>query len=191
MINNIGVIGGRNRGQGAPPTNERWVGSPNTNGVPDSPVGPWTNYTNSADRIYGRKWVATEDGTATHMNLRWADTVNVGTYGAFLCIVKNGDICGQIAIDPDTAGPEAWTGDIAVPAVYGRSLSFVTGDVMVIAMAFDGNGGPHGISQDLTADSTGNQYATVTVIATGPPSDITFSESSANKDAAFIMKYEV
>lgn len=167
----------------------KWAGYPTTDGVPDEPSGAWGDYTNTADREYGRDWTATENGTATHVNIRWATQISTGPFGAFLFLYNNGTKVGQIAIDPLTAGANSWTGDIALVETSPGSLDFSSLDILVFGMAFDGSGSLCGLKKDDGNGGPGAQFASGIVDASGPPASVSFSTSGINTDIAAIVKY--
>lgn len=195
MTFSIGIGTGLTSGrllETSPPEPEvaKWVGFSNTDGVPDAPIGAWGDYANSLDRQYGREWIATESGTATHVNIRWALNINFGAFGTFLILYNNGTKVGQVTIDPLTAGANSWTGDIALIEESPGSLDFSSTDVLVFGLGFDGHGTLNGgLKKDDGASGPGVKFASGTVDASGPPASVSFSTSGVNNALGSILRY--
>ena len=167
---------------------DKWAGYPNTNGVPDDGSASWVSYEQQTDRIFGFKWTATENGTISHVNLNIAEW-NPGANGGFIVVYNNGTKVAQSVLSSPTENE--WTGELSIAVVSGESLVFSTSDVLVFGLAFDGDGSLYtGLQRDEN-QSYYNEYAAVTVGATGPPAEVSFSTSGTYQGNGIILRYAV
>ena len=173
---------------------DKWVGFPNTAGVPAA-IGDETNYSNGSDRTYTRRWTANEAGTITGVNIRPAynDTADM-----FIIVYKqvqgSGDIDKIAQMDiADDYSQTTWRGYETAVVFGGESLSFNSGDVFWFGVGFDGATGVGGISRDID-DATGevyNQYNSSSVNpSTGPSTPLVFSTSGTARGLCTILRYD-
>ena len=161
----------------------KWVGYPNTDGVPEDPVGYWGAYENSDDRVYAKRWVATEAGTITHVNVRWGN--NLGFTDLWI-VAYNGDNLAGYAAITSPAG-DSWEGDTELTEASPGSLSFQTDDVLRFGICFDADG-TCGLGRDTGIGDENNWYDTQAV--SGSPTDpASWSQSGSLDGIGCILRY--
>lgn len=173
-----------------------WVGYQNNNGPPDDGSANWVDYSNQADRFYGRRWTATglhatNGGTITHINVRYPSEVVPGPNGVCLTVIVNGTTVGYVDVVATITG-STWSGELAVTAMSGQSLDVSNGDEIDFGIAFDGDGTNYcGISRDNNLSDGYNRYASITFPATGlPPASITTGASGTYQGAGAILRLD-
>jgi hypothetical protein len=185
-----GIIISGSTGGGA---NSHWIGYPTTNGTPDAPDGSWLDgadgYVNDDDRMYGLQRTASENGTVTHLNVRWTGQ---GDYfaDAWLVVYINGSLAGQADI-PDSPTIDQWSGEYVIIEDSTDSLDFSTGDTISAGVGFEAigtTGDTWGVSMDSGA--TWDCYYWSGSLASGPPASATWSASGGNDGAAVIIRYD-
>lgn len=126
----------------------------------------------------GTEWTATEDGTATSINVYLTDTSS-GHVSLYKNITGTITLLGKGAVTKTGAG---FSGDIPLVAEGGQSLTFLTNDELYYTYSFTSQAGYVGRED---AGGTGMYYSTTG----GAPSTITFS-TSAGRKMAIGFKYE-
>jgi len=162
-----------------------WAGYPETSGTPATVTGNWQDYANTSDREYCTIWTATENGTATHVNVRYDTDVNVGANGCYLVLYNGTDLIGYKKVTPSTS---SWSGEVALTEDSSGSLAFSTNDVLRFGIAFDGAGTDMSISYD---DGLSGDYAEYDneVVGASAPATCSWSTSGTAHDIAAILRY--
>lgn len=159
------------------------VGYPSTACVPDSPVGTLTAYGVSGDRVYARRWTATENGRATEINVRWgvADPAPTDLWVA----AYNGTTLMGYVDASGTLVANTWSGFLTL--VESGDLDFVTDDVISISIVYDAGAGHASYDDGVVSPSI--WYDNTNSISGSPNSTVTWTESGIYDGLAAVLKY--
>lgn len=164
-----------------------YAGYPTTAGSPDSPEGSAGYYSLSGNYAIGRKWTATENGTANAIRQYVQASLSSNTTYTWLCLYNGTTLVGYSA-DITGASVGAWTGYVEITAASGQSLDFTTGDVLTFGPSFMGATAPNLFGKDIGDSTSLINYSTVTS-ASVPQTTVTFTQSSTNHGFMSILRY--
>jgi hypothetical protein len=151
-------------------------------------VGAWQGYINTADRTYCRRWDATYNGTATHVNMRGAPEEMVEGLYVWAVLFSGANLIGYYDI-LNFLEAGTWSGEIALAEVSSGSLNFLSGAALRFGVAFDGGGTGNnfGLSWDGGVVTPANEYSSESVGST-PPATRSWSQSTTSFGLASILR---
>jgi len=155
----------------------KWVGFPNDEGTPDSPIGSWAVYGTNSDRVYCREWTATEDGTITHLNAM--GTTEDYWQEAWLVVYNGSTLIGTVDL-ASWSPTNDWNGEKSVTVYGGESLDFSTNDVIRFGIAWDNDlSGSTALNRDNGAGADGGiPYDNTSAVEGNPPTTASFNVST-------------
>ncbi len=181
----------RGSGGGGGSLEQRWVGFPNSSGTPSSPIGSFITYgTGDADRVYGRLWTATENGTIQAISAYWTQAWNSADGAYFTVYIGTGLRASAIVGSGNNTGA-AWTSYVSLNSV-GAGLNFNSGDVIRFGVAYCETADTVGLARDDGASDGYIELDTTTSIncaLTLPPTTAAWQTSGTSQGLAAIMRY--
>ena len=190
----VATVLGKNYTDGDGGATTKWVGFPNTAGTPSAPVGAFADYgTLGADRVYGRSWTATENGTIQSVNIRPGSLVVWDADGtqAWITVYNGTTLVGFCDVGTGWVA-NTWEGQKTVTVAAGQSLDFSTNDVLHFGVTWpSSNGATDGnLSNDNGASDGVITYSSDTEVGTvDPPTTVGTWSNSASHGLAAIMQY--